>query len=175
MKIDGPTIQLTDFGVEDVNEDYVSWMNDSAVTKYLESRFDTHTRSSLERYVTDMNNRADVKLFRVLDKATEIHVGNIKLAPIDYHHRRAEVGLLIGNRAYWGRGIATEAIRLLTEYAFDVLGLTKITAGCYATNIGSRRAFEKAGYVVEAQQVDHFIDAGGLLVDSLLLSRWAHR
>ena len=52
-------------------------------------------------------------------------------------------------RAAWGRGIATEAARVMVEMGFDVLGLRRIWAACDPENTGSRRVLEKVGMQVE--------------------------
>lgn len=93
------------------------------------------------------------------------HVGNIKL-DIAREHSRGELGLLIGEKTVWGRGIARRAIALISDYAFAALGLAKISAGVYATNIGSQKAFESAGYMREAIRRDHYVD-GDKRVDAI--------
>ena len=40
------------------------------------------------------------------------HIGNIKIGPVHSYHRRARIGLLIGEKEFWNRGYATEAIKL---------------------------------------------------------------
>lgn len=162
------------FGLEpdDVADQYVSWLNDPLVNRYLESRFVVHTLESTRQFVRSVIDSDDSILFGIRYLPARRHVGNIKLGPIDRHHRRAELGLLIGERALWGRGIAAAAIELATRYAFDKLGLLKVTAGCYVSNLGSRRAFEKAGFVVEAVRKRHFL-LDGQPEDGVLLARWA--
>jgi [ribosomal protein S5]-alanine N-acetyltransferase len=83
------------------------------------------------------------------------HIGNIKIGPINQIHRFADIGLLIGERDCWGKGYATEALRLVTNYAFKTLNLHKLTAGCYDGNKGSEKAFIKAGFVVEGIRKKH--------------------
>ncbi|HDL01619.1 MAG TPA: N-acetyltransferase, partial [candidate division Zixibacteria bacterium] len=68
---------------------------------------------------------------------------------------------MIGEKDCWGQGYATEAIGGLTEYAFNVIGLNRIGAGAYASNIGSYRAFEKAGYHVEGKLLSYWKSDGG--------------
>jgi RimJ/RimL family protein N-acetyltransferase len=51
--------------------------------------------------------------------------------------------------AYAGRGYATELAQNLLSLAFDDLGLRRVTAGCYADNIASRRVLEKVGMRLE--------------------------
>lgn len=67
----------------------------------------------------------------------------------DYTVGSGQLSLLIGDKGYWRKSIATEAISTITNWAFDSLGLERIQAGCYDENIGSLKALLRAGYVVE--------------------------
>jgi RimJ/RimL family protein N-acetyltransferase len=67
----------------------------------------------------------------------------------DVERYSAEIGYWIGE-AYWGRGIATEAVVLLTDYAFRELNLLRLFALPLADNAASIRVLEKAGYTQEA-------------------------
>lgn len=137
---------LRRISIEDCDKNYLNWMNDPEINKYLESRFMTHTIDSLKDFVTSMNNSDNNVLFAIIDKESDTHIGNIKLGNIHPIHKYADIGLIIGDKTYWGRGIATNAIKLVSEYAFDELNLRKVFAGVYENNIGSIRAFEKCGF-----------------------------
>jgi RimJ/RimL family protein N-acetyltransferase len=52
---------------------------------------------------------------------------------------------------YWGRGIATEAVRAVTDYAFRTFDLCRLHAGVFEWNLASMRVLEKAGYTLEAR------------------------
>src|SRR5262249_20541648 len=145
--IDGERIYLREVRPADVNENYYHWMNDPEVTQYLESGFYPNSMEGLREYVTQMSGDRDSVFLAIIVKEGNRHIGNIKLGPINWIHRFADVGLLIGAKEYWGQGFATEAIRLVTNYGFQVLNLHKLTAGCYEPNQGSFRAFLKVGYV----------------------------
>jgi [ribosomal protein S5]-alanine N-acetyltransferase len=56
---------------------------------------------------------------------------------------------MIGDKDSWGKGFASEAISMVTQFGFNQLKLAKLSAGCYENNIGSKKAFEKSGYKVE--------------------------
>lgn len=76
-------------------------------------------------------------------------IGGVGLQPMtDVNRRSAEIGYWLG-AAYWGRGIATEAITLVTDWAFSAHGLLRIFAQPFAANLASRRVLEKAGYQLE--------------------------
>lgn len=69
----------------------------------------------------------------------------------DVFHRCAEIGYWLGE-AFWGRGIATEAVRAVTQWAFSRFGICRVEAVVFAWNPASMRVLEKAGYVCEGRQ-----------------------
>lgn len=166
--IEGERLYLRGVTADDVNETYLRWMHDPEVMQYLESRFQPHSLSSLHEFVTQMQHDRDQLFLAIVLKDKDRHIGNIKLGPINWIHRFADIGLLIGEKDCWGKGYATEAIQLLTQYAFNALNLHHLTAGCYATNMGSARAFLKAGWVEEGRRKSYFYSAGKY-VDEILL------
>ena len=127
---------------------YLSWLSDESINEYLEVRFNfPHDVSELRQFVNSVNNSNDSILFGIYEKQANFHIGNIKLGPINWSHGFADIGLLIGERSFWGQGYASEAIGLVCDYAFNTLGLAKLTAGCYAANVGSMKNFLKKGFV----------------------------
>jgi len=155
----------------DVGERYLSWMTDSAVVEFTESRFLTPRLEDLRRFVIDCRASSHSYMFAIVVKDTNEHVGNIKLGPINPHHGRGAVGIIIGEREAWGKGFATEAVMALSDWAFDSLALHKLIAGIYAVNLASVRAFERAGFVIEGRQIDDVLLADGTRGDTLLLGR----
>lgn len=156
---------------DDATETYARWMNDPEVVRYTESRFATHTIPGIRSFIESTNDAGDSIFLAITTRAGQRHIGNIKLGPIQARHRCADIGIIIGEKDCWGRGYATEAIERLARHAFDELGLHKLTAGCYACNEGSRRAFEKAGFQLDGhRRADYLCE--GAWVDTLLLARW---
>jgi [ribosomal protein S5]-alanine N-acetyltransferase len=140
-----------------VTERYVQWLNDPGLNRYLESRFSSHTLESTRAFVAGCRQSDHSVMFGMSCKDPELqHVGNIKIE-INRPHRMGEVGILVGEKQVHGKGVATEAIRIVTRIAREELGLRRLTAGCYASNLGSERAFAKAGFAVEARRPDHFL------------------
>src|SRR5947209_2302263 len=68
----------------------------------------------------------------------------------DVFYRSAEIGYWLGE-PYWGRGIATEALRAITECAFMTFDLCRLQAGVFEWNPASMRVLEKAGFTLEAR------------------------
>jgi RimJ/RimL family protein N-acetyltransferase len=81
----------------------------------------------------------------------EMAVGGIGiLLQEDVHRRSAEIGYWLGED-YWGRGIVTEAVRRVTDWAFENFDLCRIFAHVFAWNPASMRVLEKAGYEYEGR------------------------
>jgi RimJ/RimL family protein N-acetyltransferase len=77
-------------------------------------------------------------------------IGSVGLVPMtDVARFTAEVGYWIGE-AFWGRGLATEALRRFTQYAFDNFPFERLEAWVFDANPASGRVLEKAGYEYEA-------------------------
>jgi RimJ/RimL family protein N-acetyltransferase len=74
------------------------------------------------------------------------HVGSTSIQRIDWRNRRALTGIVIGDRTWWGRGVATRSHALRTRYAFEELNLEKLVTTVIEGNTASRRALERAGY-----------------------------
>jgi RimJ/RimL family protein N-acetyltransferase len=166
--LEGERIYLRGICLSDVTASYERWMNDPDVMAYLESRFYPHSQGGLRDYVGNiLNDKSNVFLAIVLREGDR-HIGNIKLGPIDWIHRFADVGISIGEKDCWGKGYATEAIRLMVHYAFTKLNLHKLTAGCYDANRGSEKCFQKAGFSIEGRRKSHYFCEGSY-VDAILL------
>ena len=164
----GDRVYLREVRVEDVNDNYYRWMNDLEVTQFLESRFYPSSVQSLQEYVKNKTNARDTVFLAIILKGANRHIGNIKLGPINWIHRLADVGILVGEKQYWGKGYGTEALSLLTRYAFKSINLHKLTAGCYAPNKASTAIFLKNGFQIEGEQKKQCFYNGGY-VDVVLL------
>lgn len=168
--LNGKSIFLRDVSVEDITDDYYYWLNDQRVNQYLETRFTPQSKFTIRKYVENLLGSKNEIFLAICWRETNKHIGNIKLGPINWIHRNADISLIIGDSDFWGLGVATEAIHLVTEYAFHILNLHKLTAGAYEENTGSIRAFEKNGFKIEGVFKDHAF-SNGKYVDIVRLAR----
>jgi len=152
---------LVPLKVDDVTQEYVDWLNDIEVNKFLESRHNIQDMHSVKNFVElSMNNKFDF-LFGIFIRNQMRHIGNIRLHSIDTINLNGEIGLFIGDKNSWGNGYATKSIFLTSQFAFNQLKLKKLTAGCNENNIGSRKAFEKCGFTSEGFLRSHIKSLNG--------------
>jgi len=156
LRLEGPHLILRSMRPEDADDSYHRWMNDPEITRHLESRFTVHSVEDIRQFIINTSLDPRYVFLAICTRSDGRHIGNIKLGPIIQPHRYADIGLIIGEKDCWGHGYATEAVTLLAEHAFNHLKLHKLTAGCYSTNMASARAFEKAGFIIEARRVSQY-------------------
>ncbi len=126
--------------------DYVNWLNDKEVYKYLETGGD-YTYNALEQFLLEQE-RKDILFWAILKKDSNKHIGNIKIDPIDVENNSGEYGIMMGDRNEWGKGFAKEASKTIIEYCFEVLQLSKITLGVIENNISAVSLYENLGFKI---------------------------
>jgi RimJ/RimL family protein N-acetyltransferase len=78
-----------------------------------------------------------------------VHIGNIGLHRVDWKNRRAELGIAIGEKAYWDQGYGADAIHTLLKLAFREMNMHRIQLRVDADNARAIRCYEKAGFKEE--------------------------
>jgi RimJ/RimL family protein N-acetyltransferase len=110
---------------------------------------------------------------------TEQYLGGIDLHSIAWDRGFFALGYWLAEGAE-GKGYMTEAVRLVTDYAFDALGASKVGLRCDARNTRSAAVAERLGFVREARRRAEAIANDGELVDELEYAltrddpRWPH-
>jgi len=91
-----------------------------------------------------LNGRRRIRL--AIDTLDGQHIGNITLYDIDQGRKQAELGIMIGDKRYWGMGYGTDAILTLLEWVFTETDLERIYLHTLDWNARARRCFEKCGF-----------------------------
>ncbi len=147
----GSKIYLRPLERADVNETYRGWLNDAEVTRYMESGTFPATMHDLEKFYQQVTGSRTEVIFAIADRRSHRHIGNVKLGPINWVHRHATFGIMIGDKKFWGRGIGREATRLMVEYAFRRLNLNRVTLGVFAEHKSAVSCYEGVGFRVEGR------------------------
>ncbi len=148
-EIDCDRCRLRPFSERYLSERYVGWLNDPEVVRQSEQRHRRHTLESCRAYMRSFEGTPHYFLAIVAKDAALGHIGNIN-AYVDQANRVADVGILIGEKAVWGKGYGSEAWIAFTRYLLDTVGLRKVTAGTLATNHGMLSIMRHAGMQIEA-------------------------
>jgi RimJ/RimL family protein N-acetyltransferase len=160
-------VRLRPLEADDITEDYVAWFRDVQVTHYLDSTGFSKA-DALEYLETGRATRSHF-MHAIVDKASGLHIGNIKLGPINWRHGLSDLVTVIGRREFWGQGYATDAIRAGNRMAFQEYGFRKLSGGIAEGNEGSLKAYMRAGWVVEGRLKGHHL-IGGVPRDRIMVS-----
>lgn len=156
----GHKIYLRPLEPSDLEGAYLDWLNDYEVTRFLETGRFPATTDLLQQYVEHVARAPENVMLAIVEKATGTHVGNIKLGPIQWIHRRADLGLMVGDKTRWGHGYGREAVELMLGYAFERLNLNKITLGVFTDNAPALNLYEAIGFKVEGALRRHLFRDG---------------
>lgn len=151
-RLTGDQIYLRPLQLKHATEEYLSWLNDSSTNQYLRTQQETMT--GLKKYLQERIDRDDIFFAGIFDQVNDRHIGNVQLE-IDEAKKNGGMGIMIGNPAYRGKGIGTEVTRLVVRYAFNDRGLEEVWLKVKAKNLAGRRAYEKAGFKVIAEDSDY--------------------
>ncbi len=151
-----------------INERYLSWLNDKEVIKYMEAGIFPTTLKELKDFFHKVNKSKTDIMLAIVDKRKNLHIGNIKLGKINWIHRFADLGIMIGEKKYWGKGYGQEACKLLLEYAFNRLNLNKVILGVYANHKPAIKTYQEVGFKIEGR-IRKLLNFEGKYVDKIVM------
>jgi RimJ/RimL family protein N-acetyltransferase len=142
----GEKVRLRPIGRDDLPR-FVEWFGDPEVRRHLgiwlpfslaqEERW-------FERNLEQVERQELVLL--AIETAEGVHIGNIGLHQIDWKNRHAELGITIGEKAYWNQGYGSDAVRTMLTLAFREMNLHRVQLRVDADNARAIRCYEKAGF-----------------------------
>ncbi len=143
----GRSVSLHPFQSSDINDDYVSWLNDQKVTKYSNQRFITHTTESCKRYFNTFCDTPNlfISVRRLKDN---LRVGTMT-AYVSNEHQTADLGIMIGRKTVWGDGLGQDAWDTLIDWFLEKTEVRKITAGTMRCNSAMIKLMERSGMNLE--------------------------
>lgn len=164
----GKRIYLRPLAESDVNERYLSWISDSSIAKFLDvNLFPTTKRQLIDFYNQVRKSKTDV-MFAIVTKNKDRHIGNIKLGSINFIHRYGDLGIMVGEKKFWGKGYSQEAINLLLNYAFNKLNLNKVILGGYGNHRAAIKCYKNVGFKVEGR-IKELLYFEGKYVDKIIM------
>ena len=156
----GERISLRPLTAADLSSAYLDWVNDHEVTRFMETGVFPTTAEALQHYATSLIESRQNVLLAIVDKSSGRHIGNVKLGPIEWVHRRALIGIMIGEKAFRGRGLGREVVELVLGYAFDRLNLHKVCLGVDADHVQAVKLYQRVGFKLEGTERQHVFRDG---------------
>ena len=147
FKITGDKVTLRSKTMSDARADY-RWQSDPDLAE-LDAARPLHL--SFTAYLLDYSIELRSPGFRrfplAIDTLDGAHIGNCTLYDIDEKQQAAQLGILIGETDYWGKGYGTDAVRTMAHFAFTTTTLTRLYLKTLDWNLRAHKSFEKCGFV----------------------------
>lgn len=156
---------------------FVAWLNDPEVTAGL-LIFPVISMDQEEQWYQHNLQRPREEqplIIEICVGENWLPIGDIGLHNISWKDRQAEVGIVIGEKAYWGQGYGSDAMRLMLRHAFQNLNLHRVVLQVFDDNPRAIRSYEKVGFVHEGRLRQDVFKNGqylDVLVMSILRPEW---
>ena len=138
-------IYLRPLSLRDINEKYLFWVNDPAVTEYLEIGSQKLTINDLIKYVEESPKKGRHNYAIVTQNSLQ-HIGNGSLYSIEPRNKTFEIGWFIGEKNFWGGQYSSMIIFYLLKVGFIKMGLEKCIGGVEKENIKARMTNKFSGF-----------------------------
>ena len=135
---------LEPISLKHVSTAYLSWLNDEDTIKYLVTK-KGNTLKSLSNYIERHLEKKTV-MYAIIIKENKAHIGNIKIDPINELDMSGELGILVGDKNYWGKGYGRESCKLIVQHCFNNINLCQINLGVHPKNKKAVKLYEKLGF-----------------------------
>lgn len=147
----GNNIKLRCFTVDHINDDYISWLNDPDVVKYSNQRFKNHDHVSCRKYLDSFYDTENLFL-AIHHKDSDKFIGTMT-AYLSVPHKVVDIGLMIGDKDYWGMGIGRDAWNLLMNYMLEANNIRKVTGGTLRCNTGMVKIMKNSGMQLDGIRI----------------------
>ena len=126
---------------------FVEWFADPEVRHHL-MVYLPFSLAQEERWFENLQGQLERQevLVLAIETTEGVHIGNLGLHAIDWKNRNAELGIFIGEKAYWNQGYGTDAIRTLLGLAFREMNLHRVFLRVDADHPRGIRCYEKVGF-----------------------------
>ena len=132
---------------------FVRWLNDPEVRRFLLQHYPISTPQE-ERWFEQMlqSPTAEQPLVIEIQQGSDwIPLGNISFMGVDQQAHNAELGLFIGEKSFWDKGVGTKAITLMLDHGFFTLNFHRIYLRVYEENKRGIHCYEKIGFKHEGR------------------------
>ena len=155
MNLNTERLNLRPFTANDVTDTYVHWLNDKDVTRISNQRFQKHTLETCLNYVQSFYNTKNTFLL-LSNRVNKVPIGTMTIYRSNWHGT-ADIGLMLGNRQYWGNKFGLEAWSAVLEALLKEDGIRKVTGGTASPNIAMVKIMQQSKMNLEAVRKRHEI------------------
>lgn len=137
-------------------------VNDAELQKFLSPRipFPMSPWEEEEWIKSQKTNQNSEFNFAIEDIKTKKYIGGCGIQEVNWLVRTAEVGIMIGDKNYWGKGYGTDAMKVLLKFIFENMNINKVKLNVFSFNERAIKSYKKCGFKVEGTLKDEIFKEG---------------
>jgi RimJ/RimL family protein N-acetyltransferase len=144
------------------------WINDGQVREFLYGVRYPVSMEDEERWLEGSTSSSFGRVVLAIETREGVHIGNVELRGVSAEDRRGELGILIGEKDYWGKGYGTDAIVTLLRFAFEVMNLHRVWLTTGQDNPRAIACYRRCGFREEGRlRQDRYL--GGRYWDTIVM------
>lgn len=146
----GQLVKLRAYKEEDIEKATV-YINDEEVKKLMDSTIPfPMTKWQEEEWVRSRKANTDFTYdFAIEDLKTGKYIGGCSINECDVKNRTCVVGIMIGDKEYWGKGYGSDALKVLIKFIFEEVNMNKIKLNVFSFNNRAIACYKKVGFKEE--------------------------
>ena len=127
-------------------KNYLVWFKDPKVSRFLSSDNISLTLSEEKKYIQGVRKSKEKIPWSIYLREGNVHIGSTSLMNVDKKNKKAEWGIVIGRKEFWGQRLADDVVKLILKYAFSKLKLNRVELGVYVKHKGGIRCYKRCGF-----------------------------
>lgn len=146
----GQLVKLRAYKEEDIEKATV-YINDEEVKKLMDSTIPfPMTKWQEEEWIRSRKANTDFTYdFAIEDLKTGKYIGGCSINECDVKNRTCVVGIMIGDKEYWGKGYGSDALKVLIKFIFEEVNMNKIKLNVFSFNNRAIACYKKVGFKEE--------------------------
>ena len=146
VNIEGKLIKIREKRVEDIPDEY-AWRVDEELSRLDATRPLTMSYDDFLKYSKEEMQFPNFRSKRLAVETIEgVHIGNVMYYDLNMRNAETELGIMIGNKEYWGKGYGTDIVKTLLKHLFEDLKLERVYLHTLAWNYRAQSSFSKSGF-----------------------------
>ena len=147
VRVEGKKVALREKRISDASNDY-SWNTDEELSRLDAAKpLKLTFQQALLFYEEELTFPPPRRRRFAIETLDGMHIGNSMYYDINEAKGEAELGIMIGDRRFWGKEYGTEAVGLLLDHIFTNTALRRVHLHTLDWNTRAQKSFEKAGFV----------------------------
>ena len=146
VNIEGKLVRIREKKVEDIPDEY-AWRVDEELSRLDATRPLTMSYDDFLKYSKEEMQFPNFRSKRLAVETIEgVHIGNVMYYDLNMRNSETELGIMIGNKEYWGKGYGTDIVKTLLKHLFEDLKLERVYLHTLAWNYRAQSSFSKSGF-----------------------------